>query len=78
MEEKKTVGLNNYERKYFQKYFGNNLKRLMLFRKAVSKEQAWHQAPTFRSFPIKGGYYRSITLTRRKVDAYIREITGKN
>lgn len=78
MEEKKTVGLNNYERKYFQKCFGNNLKRLMLFRKVVSKEQAWRQGPVFRSFSIKGGYYRSITLTRKKVDAYIREITGKN
>lgn len=78
MEEKKTVGLNNYERKYFQKYFGNNLKRLMLFRKAISKEQAGYQSATFRRFPIKGGYYLSISLTRRKVDAYIREITGKN
>ena len=78
MEDKKTVGLNNYERKYFQKYFGNNLKRLMLFRKAISKEQAGYQSATFRRLPIKGGYYLSFSLTRRKVDAYIREITGKN
>lgn len=76
----KTVGLNNYERKYFQKHFGNNLSRLIMFRKAISKEQTWgyyandNKIGTFRTFLIKGGKQKTIWLTRKKVDAYIREI----
>lgn len=83
VHEHESVGLNNYERKYFQKHFGNNLKRLMLFRKAISKEQSEGfysnndsiSVGACRTFIEKGGKHRSIWLTRKKIDAYINEIT---
>lgn len=78
-EKHDTVGLNNYERKYFQKHFGTNIKRLLMFRKKVSKEQSegWYKGTsvgTFRTFRTKGGKSNTIWLTRKKIDAYIREI----
>ena len=85
-EYHETVGLNSYERWYFQKFFGNNLKRLRRFRKIIAKEQSrgfyanTYTDPfgTFRSFMVKGNKYRSIWLTRKKVDAYIREVVNKD
>ena len=76
----KTVGLNSYERNYFQKHFGNNIKRLLMFRKTISKEQSNgfysnYAIGTYRTFQLKGGKNNSIWLTRKKIDAYIREIT---
>jgi hypothetical protein len=80
-EKHDTVGLNNYERKYFQKHFGTNIKRLIMLRKKVSREQSspeeWHKGTsvgTIRTFRTKGGKNNSIWLTRKKIDAYIREI----
>jgi len=35
----KEVGLNDYEKFLFKKVFGTNMKRLLAFRKAVSKRQ---------------------------------------
>ena len=29
--------LNDYEKAYFEKFFGNNVKRLLAFRKSLSK-----------------------------------------
>lgn len=83
VHEHESVGLNNYERKYFHKHFGNNLKRIMLFRKAISKEQSEGyfsnnnsiSVGTHRTFMTKGGKHRTIWLTRKKIDAYINEIT---
>jgi len=81
-EYHETVGLNNYERQYFQKHFKGNLERLRKFRKVISKEQSrgfysnnmTRVFGTFREFKIKGNEYRSIWLTRKKVDAYISEL----
>lgn len=78
----KTVGLNNYERNYFKKHFGTNLTRLYLFRKSIAKEQKEGfyrgEVGTFRHFMDKGGKLKSIWLSRKKVDAYIREVNGHN
>ena len=81
-EHHDTVGLNNYECNYFKKHFGNNLKRLALFRKVIAHDQkyGWYRGEvgTSRSFMTKGNKYNSIWLSKKKIDAYIREITNKN
>lgn len=75
----KTVGLNNYERNYFKKHFGTNLTRLYLFRKSIAKEESnGYYIGTFKHFMAKGGKPKSILLSRKKVDAYIREVNGYN
>lgn len=80
-EHHETVGLNNFERSYFKKHFGDNIARLRRFRKIIAKEQKSGiyrgEVGTFRSFPVKGKEYMSIWLSRKKVDAYIREISNK-
>jgi hypothetical protein len=50
-----------------------------MFRKKVSKDQSegWYKGTsvgTIRTFRTKGGKCNSIWLTRKKIDAYIREI----
>ena len=56
--------------------------RLYLFRKSIAKEQKEGfyrgEAGTFRHFMTKGGKLKSIWLSRKKVDAYIREVNGHN
>jgi hypothetical protein len=78
-EHHDTVRLNGYERAFFEKFFGANLKRLYAFRKSVSDEQktgflCGRQPYVVRAFFIKGGKFRFIRLTRKKVDTYIKEV----
>ena len=78
----KEVGLNDYEKFYFKKHFGTNLKRLYAFRKAISKDQSQgfyrSECYTYRAFMLKGGKYHSIMLNRKKVDAYIKLIQNED
>ena len=74
----KEVGLNNFEKAYFKKFFGTNMKRLLAFRNVISKEQKaglYRGEPyTYKWFVSKGGKIMSICLNRKKVDAYIKLI----
>lgn len=75
------VGLNNYEKFFFKKTFGTNMKRLLAFRKVVSKEQKnnYHDEPyTYKWFAVKGGKWLTIRLSKKKVDAYIKLIENGN
>ena len=76
----KTVGLNNYERNFFRKFFGTNLNRLRMFRKSIAKEQRegfynyFGKVGTYKNFHSKGGKMNYIWLSKKKVDAYINEV----
>ena len=76
------VGLNDYERFYFRKYFHENIEALERFRKSISKEQkeGFNRGEPYvvKLFKTKGDKIHFITLNRKKVDAYIREIKEKN
>ena len=75
------VGLNDYERFYFRRYFHENIDALERFRKKISKEQRegiYRGEPyVVRYFKIKGDKLFYIKLSRKKVDAYIREVKEK-
>ena len=74
------VGLNNYELSYFKKTFGTNMERLQAFRKVISKEQRediYGEPCTYKWFMTKGGKMKTIRLTVKKVDAYIKLIKGE-
>lgn len=75
------VGLNDYERFYFRRYFQDNIKKLEYFRKAISKTQkeGFYRGEPYvvRHFKIKGDKLFYIKLSRKKVDAYIREVKEK-
>ena len=75
------VGLNDYERFYFRKYFHENIDALERFRKKISKEQKegfYRGEPyTVKLFKIKGDKIHFIKLSRKKVDAYIKELKEK-
>lgn len=76
-EYHKEVGLNDYEKFFFKKVFGTNMKRLLAFRKEISKRQKWnyYNNPwTYEWFSVKGGKWLTIRLNRKKVDAYIKLI----
>lgn len=78
MKYHKEVGLNNYEKFFFRKVFGTNLKRLMAFRKAVMKRQNYHgDSYTCEYFSVKGGKYLIIYISKKKVDAYIKLIKNE-
>ncbi len=76
------VGVNDYERYYFRRYFHDDIKRLEYFRKIISKEQkeGFNSGEPYvvRSFKIKGDKLFHIKLSRKKVDAYIKELKEKN
>ena len=76
------IKLNNYEKFFFNKFFGTNLKRLRAFRKAVSKEQRegiYRGEPyTYKWFNVKGGKLLNIQLSRKKIDKYIELIEQIN
>ena len=80
-EYHKEVGLNDYERFYFRRYFHENIDALERFRKKISKEQKegfYRGEPyTVKSFKIKGDKIYFIKLNRKKVDAYIKEVKEK-
>lgn len=75
------VGLNDYERFYFRRYFQDNIKKLEYFRKVISKTQkeGFYRGEPYvvRHFKIKGDKLFYIKLSRKKVDAYIREVKEK-
>jgi len=75
------VGLNDYERFYFRRYFNDDIKKLEYFRKIISKDQKdgfyGGEPYVVRSFNIKGGKLFHIKISRKKVDAYIREVKEK-
>jgi predicted enzyme related to lactoylglutathione lyase len=78
MEYNKEVGLNNYEKFFFRRVFGTNLKRLMAFRKAVMKRQNDHgDSYTCEQFSVKGGKWLRIYISKKKVDAYIKLIKNE-
>ena len=80
-EYHKEVDLNDYERFYFRRYFQDNLKKLEHFRKVISKGQkdGFYRGEPYvvRHFKIKGDKLYYIKLSRKKVDAYIREVKEK-
>ena len=80
-EYHKEVGLNDYERFYFRRFFNENLDALERFRKNISNEQKkgiYRGEPyVVRFFKIKGDKLYHIKLSRKKVDAYIREVKEK-
>ena len=75
------VGLNDYERFYFRRCFQDNIKKLEYFRKVISKTQkdGFHRGEPYvvRHFKIKGDKLFYIKLSRKKVDAYIKELKDK-
>ncbi len=78
MEYHKEVGLNNYEKFFFRRVFGTNLKRLMAFRKAVMKRQNDHgDSYTCEQFSVKGGKWLRIYISKKKIDAYIKLIKNE-
>lgn len=78
MEYHKEVGLNNYEKFFFRRVFGTNLKRLMAFRKAVMKRQNYHgDSDTCEQFSVKGGKWLRICISKKKIDAYIKLIKNE-
>lgn len=76
------VGVNDYERFYFRRYFHDDIKKLEYFRKIISKEQkeGFNRGESYvvRRFKIKGDKLFYIKLSRKKVDAYIKELKEKN
>lgn len=74
--------LNDFERFYFQKFFGKDLKRLERFRTAICKDQKCGinrgLSYTSRVFKTKGGKVHIIYLNKHKIDAYIAEISNPN
>ena len=79
MECHKEVGLNNYEKFFFRRVFGTNLKRLAAFRKAVMKRQHYYGNPySPELFSVKGGKWLSISISKKKVDAYVKLIKSEN
>ena len=77
MEYHKEVGLNNYEKFFFRRVFGTNLKRLMAFRKAVKKRQNHGDSYTCEQFSVKGGKWLKIYISKKKIDAYIKLIKNE-
>lgn len=80
--------LNDYERSYFQKFFGTNIKRLLALRKSFSKKiqsPLWDGyytdmdvhpgCQTVQTFKTKGGVEHKINISRRTIDLYIDEIS---
>ena len=80
-EYHKEVGLNDYERFYFRRYFHDDIKKLEYFRKIISKDQkeGFNRGEPYvvRHFKIKGDKLFYIKLSRKKVDAYIKELKEK-
>ena len=80
-EYHKEVGLNDYERFYFRRFFHENLDALERFRKKLSKEQknGFYRGEPYvvKFFKIKGDKIHFIKLNRKKVDAYIKEVKEK-
>lgn len=76
--------LNDYEKAYFEKFFGNNVKRLLAFRKSLSKRiegPIWDSdyygeiivhpgCQTVQKYKTKGGVEHS----RKSVDLYLDSI----
>ena len=74
--------LNDYERSYFQKFFGTNMHRLLAFRKKLTNyiDYNLHNfgeniGPTKFKFKTKGGEEHEINISRRTIDLYIDEIS---
>ena len=78
MEYHKEVGLNNYEKFFFRRVFGTNLKRLAAFRKAVMKRQNYHgNSYSSELFSVKGGKWLSICISKKKIDAYMKLVKNE-
>jgi hypothetical protein len=73
------VGLNDYERYYFDSQFKGNLKRLKALRKSIAKslEIDDYNADgcyVTKTFVGKGGKRHFIRLSKKKVDKYIEQL----
>lgn len=84
-EYKEKTKLNDYEKFYFQKFFKNNLKRLLAFRKKLGKEienVAWWRTEyederagqTKRIWKSKGGKKHTIRINKSMIDLYIKSL----
>ena len=75
---KPETAINEYEKTYFKRFFGKNIKKLQYFRKTLSKSQkdGWERGcgRVTKEFMVEGGRSKVIYLNRRKVDAYIKLI----
>lgn len=75
---KPETGINEYEKAYFKRFFGTDIKKLQYFRKTLSKDQkeGWDRGcgRVTKYFMVEGGREMAIELNRRKVDAYIKLI----
>lgn len=78
MKQRTNIGLNNYEKFFFRKVFGTNIKRLNAFRKAVRKRQSYHgDSYSTEYFSVKGGKILKIYVSVKKIDAYINSLQKK-
>lgn len=80
--------LNDYEKAYFEKFFGNNVNRLLAFRKSLSKRiegPTWDSdyygeiivhpgCQTVQKYKIKGGVEHCVNISRKSVDLYLDSI----
>lgn len=75
---KPETGINEYEKAYFKRFFGTDIRKLQYFRKTLSKDQkgGWDRGcgRVAKYFMVEGGRSKVIYLNRRKVDAYIKLI----
>ena len=81
--------LNDYEKKYFKKFFGTNVNRLLALRKSFKKRisSAWDYyndcrektgCQTVRKFKTKGGVEHTINLSKKSIDLYLESIGYNN
>lgn len=76
--------LNDYERSYFEKFFGNNIKRLLCLRKSLHKrirsmydydnDKFKTQCQTVQKFRSKGGKEHYVNISRKMIDIYIESL----
>jgi len=77
-----TVGLNNYEKFFFNSQFGDNVNRLRAFRRSVTRQLAGDSYFTdgvfvTKTFVTKGEKYHQIRISKKKIDAYIELVEKK-
>ena len=67
--------LNDYEKKYFKKFFGTNVNRLLALRKSFKKITG---CQTVQKFKTKGGVEHTINLSKKSIDLYLESIGYNN
>lgn len=78
--------LNNYEKKYFEKFFGTNVNRLLALRKSFKKRISNYYnycrentgCQTTQKFKTKGGVEHTINLSKKSIDLYLESIGYNN